>query len=118
MYGELQRVQSVLSNSPPCAPPAPSATFSTLGAIALHLKGVIGNLYAASDIAFDSASMFKEDTDSLGSLATAAFLKYQDPLGGQCFELLSSTPLACNFTMAVIVSPSGLQGCLVTEAHL
>ncbi|KAE9339539.1 hypothetical protein PF008_g11528 [Phytophthora fragariae] len=84
------------------------------GLIAQHLStaGTFKNLLTQnSDLAeraqsvlnfvFDSSSMFKEDTDSLRSLATAASLKYQDPLGGPCFELLSSTPLACNFTMAV-----------------
>ncbi|KAG6618963.1 uncharacterized protein IUM83_01067 [Phytophthora cinnamomi] len=99
--GILERAQTVLGRYPLCVPPTPLATFSDLASIGSHLKGMIGQLYAASDFVFDSASIFKEDANSLGSLATAASLKWQDPLAGHCIEVLSSTPLACNFTTAV-----------------
>ncbi|KAG1712869.1 hypothetical protein DVH05_000604 [Phytophthora capsici] len=94
--GFAQRVQSVLSCYPPCAAPTALSSFSSLNAITEHLRGAFVRLRESSDYVFDSASMFRDDENSLGALMCSANVKFQDPLSGPCLELLSSTPLSCS----------------------
>ncbi|KAG7380579.1 hypothetical protein PHYPSEUDO_007019 [Phytophthora pseudosyringae] len=98
--GFAQRVQSILSSCPPCASPRMVRTFPSLSSIAAHLRGMFDRLRDSADYVFDSASIFSEDANSLGTLACSANLKYQDPISGPCIELLSSTPLTCSMETA------------------
>ncbi|OWY98180.1 hypothetical protein PHMEG_00031113 [Phytophthora megakarya] len=100
MRQEAGFAQSILSTSPPCATPKKLGTFPNLTAIAAHLKGIFGTVRDSTDYVFESASVFREDANSLGALVNLATLKHNDPIAGSCIELLSSTPIACNMKNA------------------
>ncbi|KAG7380578.1 hypothetical protein PHYPSEUDO_007018 [Phytophthora pseudosyringae] len=96
-----QRVQAVMAKPSPCTTPMPTVTFTSLGAIAAHVKRMFGRLRASADYVFSSDSLAMEDPKSIGRLMSSANVKHEDPLAGPCIELLSSTPLTCSFRTAV-----------------
>ncbi|POM62591.1 hypothetical protein PHPALM_28237 [Phytophthora palmivora] len=100
MSHEAGFAQSVLSSCPPCVTPAKLSTFSSLSAMTDHLKSMFSSVRDSTDFVFDSASIFREDVNSIGAIVCSVNLKYDDPIAGSCIELLSSTPLTCNVKSA------------------
>ncbi|ETL35277.1 hypothetical protein L916_12565 [Phytophthora nicotianae] len=96
-----QRVQSVMAQYSPYKTPKTTGIFRSFTVIGEYLKGMFPRLRTSAEFVFSSTSLAMEDPNLIGALMSSANVKCEDPMVGPCIELLSTTPLPCNFKSAV-----------------